>query len=136
MAYSHMEELLNIVAEIATQWIKGASQERKKLIRQACRILIKNRHKKTLMVLGFNPPKIKQASIDILTPEVVFGGALQFTMTVCSDSKQNQALMIDYIIHHQKANGTTSPKVFKWRTTTLPAKKTLTSTKKHTIKKS
>ncbi len=86
-------------------------------------------------MLGFNPPKIKQTSIDILTPEVVFGGALQFTMTICSDSKQNQALMIDYIIHHQKANGTTSPKVFKWRTTTLPAKKTLTSTKKHAIKK-
>ncbi len=123
MAYSHMEELLNIVAEIAAQWIKVASQERKKLIRQACRTLIKNGHKKTLMVLGFNPPKIKQASIDILTPEVMFGGALQFTMTVCSDSKQNQALMIDYIIHHQKANGTTSPKVFKCRMTTLPAKK-------------
>jgi len=80
VAYSHMEELLNIVAEIAAQWIKVASQERKKLIRQACRTLIKNGHKKTLKVLGFNPPKIKQASIDILTPEVVFAGALQFTI--------------------------------------------------------
>ena len=125
----------DIVAEIAAQWIKGASEERKKLIRHACRTLIKNGHKKTLKVLGFNPPKIKQASIDILTPEVVFGDVLQFTMTIVSDSKQKQALMIDYIIHHQKANGTTSPKVFKWQTTTLPAKKTLTSTKKHAIKK-
>jgi len=125
----------DIVAEIAAQWIKGASRERKKLIRHACRTLIKNGHKKTLKVLGFKAPKIKQTNVNILTPEVVFGDALQFTMTIVSDSNQNQALMIDYIIHHQKANGTTSPKVFKWRTTTLPAKKALISTKKHAIKK-
>ena len=43
--------------------------------------------------------------------------------------------MIDYIIHRRKANGMTSPKVFKWRTTTLPANKTLTLTKEHAIKK-
>ncbi len=124
----------DVVAEIAAQWIKGASEERKKLIRHACRTLIKNGHKKTLEVLGFKTPKIKQASIDILTPEVVFGDALQFTLSLCSDFNQDQALMIDYIIHHQKANGTTSPKVFKWRMTTLPANKMLSSTKKHAIK--
>ena len=125
----------DVVAEIAAQWMKGASQERKKLIRHACRTLVKNGHKKTLKVLGFKPPKIKKASIDILTPKVVFGDALQFTLSIFSDCKQDQALMIDYIIHHQKANGSTSPKVFKWRTAMLSAKKTLTSTKKHAIKK-
>ncbi|MEE8058465.1 MAG: hypothetical protein V3T17_11615 [Pseudomonadales bacterium] len=125
----------DVVAEIAAQWMKGASKERKKLIRHACRTLLKNGHRKTLKVLGFNPPIIQQASIDILTPEVVFGDALQFTLSLCSDSNQDQSLMIDYIVHHQKANGKTSPKVFKWRTTTLSAKKTLTLAKKHTIKK-
>jgi len=124
----------DVVAKIAAQWIKGASQERIKLIRHACRTLVKNGHKKTLKVLGFKPPKIQKVSIDISTPEVVFGDALQFTMAICSDSNEDQSLMVDYIIHHQKANGRTSPKVFKWRTTTLPAKKTLTSTKKHIIK--
>ena len=48
------------VAEIASQWLKGASNERKKLIRHACRTLVKNGHKKTLKVLGFNPPKIQK----------------------------------------------------------------------------
>jgi len=125
----------DLVAEIATQWMKDASQERKKLVRHACRTLLKNGHQKTLKVLGFKPPKIQQVSIDILTPKVVFGNTLQFTLTICSDSNQDQSLMIDYIIHHQKSNGRTSPKVFKWRTTILPAKNTLTSTKKHAIKK-
>jgi len=125
----------DMVADIAARWMKGASKERKKLIRHGCRTLIKNGHKKTLRVLGFKSPKIQHASIEILTPKVVFGDALQFKLSISSDYRSDQALMIDYIIHHQKANGKTSPKVFKWRTTILPPKKTLTATKKHNIRK-
>ncbi len=76
----------DLVAEIAEQWMKGASQERTRLIRHACRTLLKNGHKKTLKVLGFKAPKIQQVSINILTPEVVFGDALQLTMTICSNA--------------------------------------------------
>ncbi|MDH5611114.1 MAG: DNA alkylation repair protein [Gammaproteobacteria bacterium] len=125
----------DLVAEIAARWLQDASQSRKKLIRHACRTLIKNGHKKTLAVLGYKPAKIKQVSIDMLTPVVMFGDALEFTLSMCSNAKSDQALMIDYIIHHQKANGSTSPKVFKWRTTTLPENKVLRSTKRHVIKK-
>lgn len=125
----------DLVADIAGQWMKDASKEREKLVRHACRTLAKNGHKKTLKVLGFKPPRIRQASIDILTPEVVFGNALAFAVTLCSGSNQDQYLMIDYIIHHQKANGRTSPKVFKWRKTSLAGKDTLRLEKKHAIKK-
>ncbi len=125
----------DVVADIAEQWMKDASKERKKLVRHACRTLIKKGHKKTLRVLGYSAPKIQQANIEILTPKVKFGGALQFTLSISSKSRRDQALMIDYIIHHQKANGSTSPKVFKWRATSLLAKQTLMTTKKHSIKK-
>jgi len=125
----------NLVASIAAQWMKGASDERKKLIRHACRTLIKNGHQKVLRVFGFKPPKIKQASISLVAPEVMFGKALQFKVTFFSSVKKNQSLMIDYIIHHKKANGKTSPKVFKWRTVTLPANEKLAITKKHLMKK-
>lgn len=125
----------DLVADIAQDWLHEASPDRKRLIRHACRTLIKSSHKKTLAVLGFKPAKIKYANINILTPTVVFGDVLAFTLSLQSNFNQDQAVMIDYIIHHQKANGSTSPKVFKWRTTTLTAKNTLTSTKKYTIKK-
>jgi len=125
----------DLVAEIAAQWMIGASEERKKLIRHACRTLVKDGHKKTLKVLGFKTPKIKQASINITTPKVNFGDALQFTFSISSDVNRNQTLVIDYIIHHQKANGKTSPKVFKWRTTTLSGKNMLILDKKHVIRK-
>ena len=124
-----------IVANISKQWMKGASSDREKLIRHACRTLIKKGDKKVLKVFGYAPPVIHKAVIKMNTPKVVFGTALEFTLSISSDAKHKQALLIDYIVHHQKANGKTSPKVFKWQNKTLAANGTLTSTKKHPIKK-
>ena len=125
----------DLVAEISERWMKGASKERQKLLRHACRTLIKNGDQKVLQVFGYKPPIISKAVIDVNTPELVFGHALEFSLSISSSADHDQSLLIDYIIHHQKANGKTSPKVFKWRTTTLQANKTLTSTKRHMIKK-
>ncbi len=125
----------DIVSEIAERWMAKASNERVKLVRHACRTLIKNGHKKTLTVLGYKPASIHEAHIEILTPEVIFGEALEFSLSIDSSSSQEQALLIDYVIHHQKANGKTSPKVFKWRTANLLKNKKLKITKKHPIKK-
>ena len=125
----------DLVANIASNWMRGASQERRKLIRHACRTLIKKGDKKTLQILGYATPRIRSAKIDILTPEVKFGTSMQFDFTISSDSAEDQALMIDYIIHHQKANGSTSGKVFKWKKLTLMANRTLIATRKHAFKK-
>ena len=125
----------DLVASIAEQWMVDASKDRKRLVRHACRTLLKNGHPKTLAVLGFLPPKIKEATVDLLTPEVVLGEVLEFSLSLDSDVKKAQSLMIDFIIHHQKANGTTSPKVFKWKIATLTADKPLIIRKKHGIKK-
>ena len=125
----------DIVAGIAEKWMVNASTERIKLIRHACRTLIKNGHIKTLAVLGYKQPRIRETNIEILTPVVVFGEALEFSISIDSSSSQDQQLMIDYVIHHQKANGKTSPKVFKCRTANLLKNKTLKITKKHPIKK-
>ncbi|MBF0195923.1 MAG: DNA alkylation repair protein [Magnetococcales bacterium] len=124
-----------LVANIAAKWINGASDELKKLIKHACRTLIKNGHKKTLEILGFKRAEVKNASLNVLTKDVVFGGYLEFTFNILSDSNKDQALIIDYIIHHQKNSGKTAPKVFKWKVTNLPANKLLSATKKHVIKK-
>jgi len=53
--------------------------------------------------------------MQIGVPDVVFGTSLRFSVLIASKATYDQPLMIDYIIHHQKANGKTSPKVFKWR---------------------
>jgi 3-methyladenine DNA glycosylase AlkC len=125
----------DLVADIAEKWMRAASLDRTKLIRHACRSLIKNGHKKTLQILGYGPPKITSNSIEMLTPEVKFGNSMQFKFTFSSDSREDQALMIDYIIHHRKANGSTSAKVFKWKNFNLMPGKTIASIRKHAFKK-
>ncbi len=124
-----------LVAEIAKKWMYGASKARKKLVRHACRTLIKQGNRKVLRLFGYELPEMKQVSFIIQTPEVVFGEVLQFTLSMFSNANRDQPLMIDYIIHHRKANGKTSPKVFKWRTTILATNKSLTFKKEHRIKK-
>jgi 3-methyladenine DNA glycosylase AlkC len=124
-----------LVADIAQRWLQGASLNRQRLVRHACRTLIKNGHKKTLAILGFGPPLIQSTTLSVLTLRVVFGEALEFSLSLESNAAQTQALMIDYIVHHQKASGKTTAKVFKWRSTSVLPGKTLTLEKKHRIKK-
>lgn len=125
----------DLVADIAEQWLIDASTERKKLVKHACRTLLKSGHPKVLRIFGYGQPLLKGISIEMHTPEVRLGASVEFTLCLGSASKQNQPLMIDYIVHHQKSNGQTSPKVFKWKTVTLKKGGQLVATKKHTIKR-
>lgn len=123
-----------LVAGIAKRWMQGASKEREQLLRHACRSLIKAGHKKTLSVFGYGLPKLGPVVLRLLNPGVIFGCALQFELQLSSNSRRNQSLLIDYVVHHQKANGSTLPKVFKWRTATLQSNTSLVINKKHNIK--
>ncbi|MBT6595001.1 MAG: DNA alkylation repair protein [Nitrospina sp.] len=123
------------VAKIAGQWLAGASKDRKKLVNHACRTLIKKGHQKTLKALGYGPARIELKKLKILTARVAFGDALLFELCLTSTSKKPQPLIIDYAIHHRKANGSTTAKVFKWKKITLESCATLSAKRKHAIKK-
>lgn len=125
----------DLVASIAGAWLKSASKDRQRLVRHACRSLIKQGHQKTLQALGYGPPKVRLESFDIITPRVVFGTALEFALSLVSTSDQPQPLIIDYAVHHRKANGGITAKVFKWKTPTLDPHGFMTARKKHAMKK-
>ncbi len=124
-----------LVAEIAECWLIDANKSREKLVRHACRTLIKQGHKRTLQALGYGQPEVKINHLKVLTPTVDFGQALIFELSLESTSHNTQPLIIDYIIHHKKANGETTPKVFKWKNITLYPEKTIAAQKKHAMKK-
>ena len=125
----------DLVAELAARWLKDADKNRVRLVKHACRTLIKQGHKGALKALGYNAPHVVIEKLEITTPEVEFGEALIFEMSLVSTLEQNQNLIVDYAIHHKKANGKTTPKVFKWKTITLAPSKLLLATRKHAIKK-
>ncbi len=124
----------DLVAQIANKWMNNAQMPRQKLIHHACRTLIKQGHMDALRAFGVNPPKIEEPAIDIGTPKVNLGGAMAFTVELKSDSQTSQKIVIDYIIHFQKANGTLSPKVFKWKQLNLQPSEEIILERRHVIR--
>lgn len=123
----------DFVAEIAADWLKGADKNREKLIRHACRTLIKQGHQGVLKAFGYDDASGMKADIHIRTPEVVYGEALEFNV-ILSGGASGQGVMVDYAIHFVKANGTTAPKVFKWKDTKLDKVGVLKTDRRHAIK--
>lgn len=124
----------DLVASIAEIWMKDATPTRKKLVRHALRTLIKSCHAGALNVLGYGLPKGTLSRFAVLTEEVTLGGALEFEAEITSIAETDQPLIIDYVVHYMRANGETTPKVFKWRTTTLKAGALLKGSRRHPIR--
>jgi len=123
-----------LVADIARRWLKGASKERKRLVRHALRSLIKQGDAGALAALGYNKAKVLVKNFEIVTPVVMLGAFLEFELYMVSNSSSDQPLIIDYVVHHQKANGKTSPKVFKWKGLLLKSGQSIRAPKRHGIK--
>ncbi len=124
----------DLVAEIAMDWMKGASDSRKRLIRHACRTLLKQGHPGALEVFGYTAPERLSATLALNTETLTLGESLFFELDLASDASTDQNLMIDYAVHHIKANGTRAPKVFKWKSLALQSGGQTRITKKHAIR--
>ncbi|MEP4891493.1 MAG: DNA alkylation repair protein [Aliiglaciecola sp.] len=123
----------DLVADTLQLWGKGASPERKKLLRHAGRTLLKQGHPKVLQSFGYFPAQLKNVILNI--EEVVeFGSKLPFSLQIEASSMKKQLLMVDFAIHHLKANGELTAKVFKWKTITLEYGQPLLLTKSHPFK--
>lgn len=124
----------DFVADIAHDWMKAAPPPRQKLVRHACRTLIKQGHPAALRAFSVFPPEIKAPQIDISTPKVKLGEKLDFSVILQSSAKTAQKIVIDYVVHFQKANGTQAPKVFKWKQLTLEPDTRLVLARSHAIR--
>jgi 3-methyladenine DNA glycosylase AlkC len=124
----------DLALDVLAQWAKGASKERLWIIRHALRSLVKQGHPQALAILGFEPPKVGITKFDVKTPVVKFGEALLFQFELASKAQKQQHLVIDYVIHFVKANGSTSPKVFKMSTRSLDAGDVVVLDRKHAIR--
>ncbi|WP_428640877.1 DNA alkylation repair protein [Roseibium sp.] len=124
----------DLVADIAASWLRQADKNRQKLVRHACRSLIKQGHAATLAAFGLNPPEIRVAGPRITTPKVTYGDAAGFEIEIVSTGRNPQELVLDYLVHFKKANGTLAPKVFKWTRATLAPGERLSLMRSHPIR--
>ncbi len=122
------------VAAFVAKHIDDASPERRQLLRHASRTLLKQGHAAALSNFGFAAPSGIDAHLSLDRSEIVLGESLGLRLTISHRAKTSQKMMIDYAVHHRKANGTTAPKVFKWTSATLEPGATISIEKRHAIR--
>lgn len=116
------------VIDFAKQWWAPHNKNRQKLLRHACRTLFKQGNPDVLDLFSYPPAKWRNAQL-VVTPESInLGDHTQLTLSITA--KQTQRWMIDYVLHLKKANGTLTPKVFKWKDSQVTAGDTLTIQRK------
>ncbi len=115
-----------LLVETARRWMTDANEARRWLIRHALRSAIKRGEPGALGFLGFGKKAnvaIRNAIITPKRPRV--GGSVRIGFEVVNKDSRRQRVMVDFRIHFVKANGKTSPKVFKLKAIELAPKETV-----------
>ncbi len=123
----------DLVAEIAADWLHDAPKNRQRLVHHACRSLVKQGHAGTLGALGFGPVQLVASPLHLNDSTLEMGQEIAFSIEIMNDETKTRELVIDYAIHHRKANGSLSPKVFKWKKLRLKAGENVRLTRTHRI---
>ena len=86
-----------------------------------------------LKVLGYTTDPQVRASLRLSAKSVKIGGELDIEVSLSSKTDRSQKLVVDYVVHHRRASGKSTPKVFKLRTFDLPPGQTIHLNKKHSF---
>ncbi len=135
---NHLNDIAKDHPGVLVQWLQDhlpdAPAPRQALLRHACRTLVKAGHPQVLQAWGLGAPFKGQATLTVSPAALRLGGAVALQLTLQSSSQRVQPLVVDYAVHHVKANGSTSAKVFKGWKLQLPAGGTLQLAKQHAVK--
>jgi 3-methyladenine DNA glycosylase AlkC len=135
---NHLNDIAKDHPALVVAWVKkhlkGATPERMAMLKHASRGLVKAGHAPMLALWGVGQPFKGQAGLAVSPKKVAVGDGLELQLTLHSSARSPQKLLIDYAVHHVKANGGTSPKVFKGWNITLKAGEHLALRKKHSLR--
>lgn len=102
-----------LVLDLFEKW-KGHSKDVDRIIKHACRTLLKAGNKRALMLFGFgNPDQLLVSNLSVNQPNLKIGEVLRFSFTLVNNSGNTQTVRIEYRIHYIKSSGKTSPKIFQ-----------------------
>ena len=112
-----------LLMRTCSSWLQGASAERRALVEHALRSTVKRGDPEALQLLGYGKkPSVSVDEVRIAPGRVTIGGRVTIDFALHSRSRAAQDLLVDLAVHFVKANGRTSPKVFKVQRVALPAR--------------
>jgi 3-methyladenine DNA glycosylase AlkC len=135
---NHLNDIARDHPAVFAAWLEehlpGASTQRRALLKHASRTLIKRGDARVLKAWGLGQRYKGEATLGLSRKRIVLGESLELAVTLVSSTSRAQKLVIDYAVHHVKANGTTVPKVFKGWSVELPARGSLDLRKLHAVR--
>ena len=123
-----------LVADWLATHLPGASADRTALLRHASRGLVKAGDAAVLAAWGLGAAFRGQVALALSPTTLAVGEVLTITLTLQSTARTAQRLAIDYAVHHVKAAGHTTPKVFKGWVIDLAPGEQRTLVKRHALK--
>jgi 3-methyladenine DNA glycosylase AlkC len=114
---NHLNDIARDHPGIVAAWLErhlpGAPRERRALLRHASRTLVKRGERRVLAAWGLDAPFRGEATLGVAPRRIRLGEAVELRLDLRSLARRPQPLAIDYVVHHLRADGGTSPKVFK-----------------------
>ena len=103
-----------LLAQTAKKWMRNATEERRWLIRHALRSAVKRGEPGALHVLGAgHEAQVVVRQRSIMPSRVRVGQSVTVAFELRNAQSKLQRVVVDFRIHFVKANGSTTPKVFK-----------------------
>lgn len=135
---NHLNDIAKDHPALVVDWVlrhlPNASAERRALLKHASRTLIKRGDARMLKAWGLGRRFAGTAAFAIAPKKLRLGESLALTLALQSSAQRAQPLVIDYAVHHVKANGERTPKVFKGWAITLAAGESRSLAKRHSMR--
>lgn len=135
---NHLNDIAKDHPAVIASWLErhlpDASPLRRALLRHASRTLVKRGDARVLRAWGLGRALRGDATLAIAPRRASIGGEVVLTVTLRSTAARPQALVVDYAVHHRKADGATRVKVWKGWTLTLAARERRVVTKRHSLR--
>ncbi|REK15963.1 MAG: hypothetical protein DWQ40_09825 [Actinobacteria bacterium] len=136
---NHLNDIAKIepglTVDTLRRWRSEAKQDPAELdwmTNHALRTLIKRGDPAAMELLGYSPQPSVEARLDVATPIVRPGEALEFSVDLRAGREEN--LIVDYTIDFVKKSGATSGKVFKLKRLSMESDEDLTLVKRHPLR--
>jgi 3-methyladenine DNA glycosylase AlkC len=132
---NHLNDIAKDHADLVIEFCNrnnSNTKQRKTLIKQALRTLIKQGNADALAVIGFTADNSMSLEFTLANNKIKWNTGIEFSLSI--EGKSDQPVLIDYVIYYQKSNGKQNPKVFKWREGTLDKHGKLSITGKQSFK--
>ncbi|MCX2946959.1 DNA alkylation repair protein [Lentzea sp. NEAU-D7] len=123
-----------LVVATAAAWTAAPDDNTARVVRHGLRTLVKQGHPGALELLGFTSAHLDVTGPLLSADSVVIGEALSFTGSVRNLGQEPARLVIDYVVHHRKANGTLTGKTFKLTTRTVEPGETCELSREHSFR--